>query len=159
MNRDNAAFPLVHRSEHARWRRAWRHWWRSWFAPEMTVFRGPWLWFAWSVTALGLLGAPLLFDSGRTELAVGIGVVSATFALEAITVQMAAPRQRLARFLHIASIVAMFGLVAILLWRNPFDWGESRWQTFAIIFGLSVLRSGWDAWRDTAPDRIARTTA
>jgi hypothetical protein len=111
------------------------------------------------VTALGLLGTPLLFTSGRTEFAAGIGVVSATVALEAIAVQIAAPRPRLAKALRIVSIVALFGLVAIYLWRNPFDWGASRWQTFAIIFGLSVLRSGWDVWRDIAPDRIARTTA
>ena len=159
MNTDNATFPLEHPSENDRRKRALQLWWRSWFAPELAVFRGPWLWFAWSVTALGLLGAPLLFASGRTDLAVGIGVISATFALEAMAVQIAARRQRLARALHIVSIVAMFGLVAILLWRNPLDWGGSRWQTFAIIFGLSVLRSVWDAWRSTAPDRNVRTTA
>ncbi len=158
MHTDNAAFPVDHRSDRGRLKRALRQWWRSWFAPEMTLFRGPWRWFAWSVVAIGLLGAPLLYASGRTALAVGVGVISATFALEAVGVQIAATRQLLARALHIGSVVAIFGLLTIYLWRNPFDLSGSRWSTVAIIFGISILRGFWEAWRETAPDRIARTT-
>lgn len=155
MTTDNATLPVEHRSENDRLKRAFRHWWRSWFAPEMTIFRGSWQWFAWSVTIVGLLGAPLLLASGRTALAVGVGMVGASFALEGVGVQIAATHRRLARALHIASVVVLFGLLALFLWRNPFE----RWHIFAIIFGGSILRSFWEAWRETAPDRIARTTA
>ena len=144
------------RNDHIR--RALRLWWRSWLAPELALFRGPWQWVTWGVTAVGLLSVPLLLASGRYALAIGAAMIGGSLALEAVAVRVRDTRRRLATALHLVGLVAIFNLLALYWWADPFDADGPRWPLLAIMIGIPVVRSFWEAWHESAPGPFARAS-